>query len=403
MIKTSKSAIKAKKRFIQALFLLFWLVLITINITGCSSPSQGVPGGQAPAVVTVWYSLTGQAEQELLNQFSRINEERPEVIVKGVRIPQKEFVEQVWNYQAGGKGPDIIIADRPTLFALYEKGALSPVLAQDYDAYKSTDQVFSFYDNQIAAPWLVDVPLFYYRKDVDRQPILNINQLASQKLVLAAESFNTELFSPWWLAEGGSLAPAESPVLNTPANLTFTQKIQTLNTEQLLSVSANAKQQFSHAEVNYLIAWASDSLTFDQAKIPYASTINFGTGVKSRFLVSRCMGIANSSIKSTTAMEQPIRLVQEELLKVEAQAALHKATGLFPTRVAYYEDAEQMSLEAQMASALQNAVSYEGNSLQWQILALQDQAWRSILAGADAESALAAAQQKALEALRAAK
>jgi len=95
MIKTSKSATKAKKRFIQSLFLLFWLVLITINITGCSSPSQGVPGGQAPAVVTVWYSLTGQAEQELLNQFSRINEERPEVIVKGVRIPQKEFVEQV--------------------------------------------------------------------------------------------------------------------------------------------------------------------------------------------------------------------------------------------------------------------------------------------------------------------
>jgi len=386
----------------QVVSLLLWLVLMVANTAGCSAPSQGTPGGQAPAVVTVWYSLSGAAEQELLNQFNRINQERPEVIVKGVRIPQEEFVEQVWNYQAGGEGPDIVIADRPTLVALYEKGAISPVLAQNYNAYKSIERVFSFNNNQIAAPWLVDVPLFYYRTDGERQPIIDVNQLASQKLVLAAEAFNTALFSSWWLAEGGSLASENSPTLNSPANLNFTQKIQTLYSEGLLSVSANAKQQFIRAEVDYLIAWAGDSPAFNQAKIPYKSTLNLVTGAKGRFLVSRCLGIANSSIKSTPAMEQPIRLVQEELLKVETQAALHRASGLYPAHVAYYEDAEQAGPETQIASALQNAVSYEGNSLQWQVLAVQDQAWRNILVGADAESALATAQQKAREALRAA-
>jgi len=399
MMQTSKS--KHKSGYI--LFLLFWLVVTAVNITGCSTPSQGTPGGQAPAVVTVWYSLTGQAEQELLNQFNRINEERPEVIVKGVRIPQAEFVEQVWNYQAGGEGPDIVIADRTILGALYEKGALSPVLAQNYNAYKSMEKAFSFNNIQIAAPWLVDVPLYYYRTDTGQQPIRNIDQLASEKLVLAAESFNTALFSPWWLAEGGSLASGESPVLNSAANLSFAQKIQTLYSEQLLSVAANAKQKFRSGEVQYLIAWASDRPVFDQAKIPYENTLNFGTGIRGRLLISRCLGIANSSIKSTPAMEQAIRLVQEELLKVETQAALGKASGLFPTRAAYYDDVERTGLEAQIANALPNAVTYELNSLQWQVLAIQDQAWRNILAGADAESALTTAQQKALEVLRTAK
>lgn len=385
-----------KKRLAIYIICLF---LLLGGITGCEkAPKQGTPGGDAPAVVSVWYSLSGNEEQELLKQFKRINQEYPEVIVKGEKVPEAGFVDQVWNLQAGGEGPEIMITSRPIIFALYEKGTISPVLADKYPAYPSAKAVFTFNQQPFAAPWLTDVPLVYYRKDKVSQPPASLAELAEKKAPLAVKSFDTSLLSPWWKAEGGTLTLSDAPALNSPANAAFLNKLISLRSEGLLIFDNLAVERFAKGEINYLLSWASDSTALTQAGIDWGSiSLNTLLGSNGKALLDKTIGIANSSIKTVPAMEEAIRLVEEELLKAETQASLQKAGGKQPAGDTYYEGSKIESLNAQVALTLTNAWSLEGYYLDWKLLSLQDKGWQNIAGGAKIESELLSIQQRAQE------
>lgn len=133
--------------------ILICILLIISSLTGCiQGPAQGKPGGDAPAILSVWYSLEGNEEQELLSQLERISEDNNEFEVRGERIPEADFADYVWKIQAGGQGPDILIASRPLLSALYEKGGISPVLAEKSKALESVEKLFTLNSELYAAP-----------------------------------------------------------------------------------------------------------------------------------------------------------------------------------------------------------------------------------------------------------
>lgn len=381
------------KRLISFILCLF----IIGSMAGCKDPSQGTPGGEAPAVISVWYSMGGQNEQELLRQFDRINREHPEVIVKGEKVPEEKFMEQVWNYQAGGEGPEILITGRQILFSLYEKGAISPVLAENYHAYPSTKAVFTLNNQQIAAPWMVDIPLLYYRKDKVPEGPANLVSILDKKNPIAAKAFQPALFSPWWLAEGGSLSLNGLPTLDSQANLTFLNKILTLKSAGLLIFDNQGLEKFKKGEVGYFLSWASDRATLTQAGINWgSSSLVSQFGGAGKVFLDKSIGIANSSIKSIPTMEKAIRLVQEELLKEDTESFMEKAGGNLPASDLYYEGAQPGSFQAQAATTLKSAYELEGYMLDWKFLSLQDQAWKKVLEGTKPESALQAVQQSAL-------
>jgi len=374
------------------------LFLILGSMAGCSAPLQGEPGGEAPVVVSVWYSVEGKDEQELVKQLERINNEHPEIIVNGVKIPETKFVEQVWNYQAGGEGPDIIITKRPIIVALYEKGAVSPVLADNYDAYNSSKAVFTFNNQPFAAPWLIDVPLLYYRKDNVPEPPLSMQALVEKKVAIVAKSFSTAMFGPWWQADGGSFTLSGLPSLDAQANAVFLDKILYLKSQKQLIFDNQALEKFIGGEVNYLVSWASDSTALTKAGMNWGSvSLHSLLGPNGKVLLDKTIGIANSSIKTVPTMEISIRLVQEELLEVDTETSMHKAGGYMPASELYYERAPLGSLNAEVASTISNAWYLEGYMPDWKLLSLQDKAWGNIIGGSKVESELIQIQQSAQE------
>lgn len=384
-----------KKRLLINIISIF---LIIGSMTGCgNAATQGKPGGEAPAVISVWYSIGGKEEQELLKQFDRINKEHPEVVVKGEKISEAKFVDQVWNFQAGGEGPEIFITSRTIIFALYEKGAISPVLADKYSAYPSAKAGFTFNQQPFAAPWLLDVPLLYYRKDKVQEVPASLAVIMEKKAPIAVKSFNTNLLSPWWKAEGGSFTLAEVPSLDSQTNFAFLKKLLSLRSEGLL-IFDQASERFRQGEVNYLLSWASESVALTQAGVDWGSiSLNSLLGINGKVLLDKTIGIANSSIKTVPAMEESIRLVEEELLKVETEASMQKAGGKLPAGDIFYEGAQIGTLKAQVAVTLKNAWSLEGYLPDWKLLPLQDKAWQNIAGGAKIEGELAIIQQTALE------
>ena len=380
--------------------ILICILLIISTLSGCiQGPAQGRPGGDAPVFISVWYTLEGKEEQELLKQLERISVENNEVVVLGERIPEANFVDYVWKMQAGGQGPDILIASRPLIFALYEKGAISPVLAEGDRAFETAQELFTYNHELYAAPWLTDVPLLYYRKDKVNEPPRDLNEIWAKKAAIAITSLNTGLLSPWWKAEGGNFSLAGIPQLDSPTNLAFIEKILYLRSEGLLLFDNQALQRLASGEVSYAIAWASQRDVLEETEVEWdILSLETVLGKNGKALLDKTIGIANSSIKTIPARQSAILRVQEELLKTETQTAMFQAGNKIPVSQEYYETSHTYNNE--IAKTLNNAWAMAPDLIDWHYIAIQNSSWSNILAGASVESELNKAQQSALELLK---
>jgi len=386
-----------KKKAIR--FLLLILILLTAPLTACnSSPSAGEPGGEAPTIISVWYSLQGKEEQELLRQFELIGKNYHEVKVKGTKVSANELVDRVWNLQAGGQGPEIVIAERALIFALYEKGAISPVLAESSDIYPAPLAVFTFNQQPFALPFITDVPLLYYRTDRIKSPPKSLSEIL-QKDSVAVKSLETGLLSPWFKAEGGVFEKEGVPVLNSSANAAYINKILNLKSENKLITGDQALQAFITGETDYLISWASDSVSLDNAKVDWGCvSLSSLSGSNAGAILNNTVGIANSSIKTVPLMENAIRLVEEELLK--AGDLMHKTSGYLPTTWSWYENSQAGTWKAETALTLEKAQPLSGYALDWKLISFQDQAIKNIFSGSKVEDELSLVQKAALEMLK---
>jgi len=360
------------KKYVSITLACLFLILIT---TGCvEAPVQGKPGGEAPVVISVWYSLEGTNEQALLKQFERINQERSEVIIKADKVAESAFVDKIWKLQAGGEGPEIIITSRPTMYALYKKGAISPVLVEDDNTYSAAEAGFVFDHQSFAASWLGDVPLLYYRKDKILEPPSSLMELMEKKSAIGIKAMSATLLSPWWKAEGGMLSLKGIPAVDDQVNGAFVRKLQFLKSEGLLYSGDQAQEKFKSGEINYFLGWSSDRLTLEHDKVEWACmAMPALLGSNANVLLDQNVGIANTSIKTVPVLENAIRLVEEELLKVSTQADMQKAGGKVPLSKHYYEDAVSGSFEAQVAFTLEKAWILEGSAIDWTLIPLYEQ------------------------------
>ncbi|KUO62017.1 MAG: hypothetical protein APF84_05155 [Gracilibacter sp. BRH_c7a] len=380
--------------------ILMCILLIISTLTGCiQAPAQGDPGGDAQAVLSVWYSLNGKEEKELLSQLERISQENNEFEVRGERIPETDFVDYIWKIQAGGQGPDILISTRPILSALYEKGAVSPVLAERDKAFSSAEELFTFNHELYAAPWLTDVPLLFYRKDQVKTPPYDINEIWIKKASIAVPAPSTVFLSPWWKAEGGNLSMAGIPQLNSPANLAFLNRLIYLRDEGLLIFDNQAMTRLVKGEVNYAISWASQSHVLENSQIEWdCVSLETVFGNNGKALLDKTIGIANSSLKTTPARESAILIILEELLKTDTQIAMSQAGNRIPVSKEYFEGSP-ITIKTKIAKTISNSWVPSTNLLEWQFMNIQDSSWLNILAGSDTEIELEKAQQSALELL----
>lgn len=378
-------------------YLLCILIAVTA-LTACSKgPSPGEPGGDAPVIITVWYTLQGQQEQALLTQFERINKEYPEVLITGEKFSESGFVQRVYNYQAGGEGPEIMIAQRQILFSLYEKGMISPVLAETDAMYSSVKAVFYFNKQSFAAPWLTNTPILYYRKDKITVPPASIAEILEKKANIAASAISLDLLSPWWIAEGGTLSVNGVPALDSAANAAFFNKMLALKQQGRLLVDSQALAKFKKGEVDYLLAWGSDmaKLTAVGNNIGCLSLYSLFSD-KGQSVLSNTIGIANSSIKTIPETESAIRLVEEELLKSTSEETAFSAGGGLPANSGFYTSAQASTFHAETGLSLQNARYLEGSRYDWKYWDLLDEAWTNINSGANSASELSRIEQQAM-------
>lgn len=367
---------------------LILVVLLSTALAGCSgSPGLGKPGGEAPVVIAVWHSLQGGQEQQLQQELKRISQKRPEILIQTEYIPEAAFADQAWKYQAGGEGPEIFISSRSTLFALYEKGALAPVLAAPA-VFPAAQAVYTFNQQAYAVPWLIDAPMLYYRSDTVAAPA-SLNALWDRKAPLAISSFNLSLLNAWWRAEGGYLMQDGKPALNAPVNSAFIAKLQFLRADGLLVVDPAALDRFSSGEINYLLAPASAGRILDQRQIDWKCASLYSVlGAGGKTLFDNQIGIANSSIKTTPVTEQAVKIVEEELLSPETMTAMVQAGGRLPAAVPYYEGAAAPSLNYEANIALQNGWMFEGGLKEWKVFTLFYGAFPGIAGGSTLEQDL---------------
>ncbi|MFA6807867.1 MAG: extracellular solute-binding protein [Eubacteriales bacterium] len=384
---------KVKLRYVLVLMLIIFL------FAGCiQAPTQGQPGGEAPAIIAVWHTLQGEEEKELLKQIERINDEYPEVTVKAEYIAEDKFISTIWNVQAGGEGPEIFIARRQIIQALYEKGALAPVLADEKNTFSAARAIFYYNNKSYAASWLTDVPLFYYRSDRVSTPSATIDEVFGRKAVVGIPDTDTALLSPWWKSKGGALSESGVAVLDSTNNISFATLLAYLHSEGLLRIDKDCLNSFIKGDINYMISWASNSpiLTANNVKWSVISpVVMFGTGGNA--LLSNTLGIANSSIKTGSGTDETIRLVENELISLEVEAAMSKVDRRIPLNNLFYSNAQANSYLGQTAKTLENALVLKGSALDWNYLDLQNAAWRSIVAGGNISEEITAAQKKAIE------
>lgn len=373
-------------------------LIIISTLTGCKQEaSQGKPGGDAPVVVSVWYSLTDKEEEELLSQLERIENENPQILVRGEKIVKSDFADYVWKIQAGGQGPDIIIADITAVTALYEKGAVSPVLIQSTSGFASAERTFTFTNELYALPWLTDVPILYYRKDKVKELPDNLNDIFTEKQTVAVRSLSTNLLAPWWKAEGGSLSLSGIPQLNSQANKDFVERILYLIDQKLLIVDDKPLDKLTKGEASYVIAWASESHILDNRAVGFLSLEGL-LGRNARPLLDKTIGIANSSMITDPIKKDAVRLVEEELMTVEAQMALMSAGKRVPANKEPYQQT-QSSFNNELLKSIDNSWILPGNHPDRKYINIQDTAWNNIFGGAEVESELEEAQQSALKSI----
>lgn len=375
------------------------LLILALGLLGCGKdPVQGLPGGAAPAVIELWHSLQGSEAEALGKQAQRIMTGHPEVIVRLEYVPEDKLAKQAYQAQAGGEGPEIFLTSGETLTALFNQGALSPVLGST-DSFPGIVSRFHHGEKDYAQPVVTDIPLLYYRTDL-AQPPANLAGFLTTKGVLAIPTLDTRTLAPWWSSQAGRLTNNGQPTLDDPANLIFLQQLQAWKDAKLLVVDPNAWLQFVNGQAAYTISWAGQAKGLAQT-IPWGSALlTQFTGGQGQILTGRTIGIANSSIKSSEALNSMIRLVEEELLTPDAQWALGQAGNRFPASSSFYKRTEaQSGVLQQVGQGLEKAWPLKGASPEWKLIPLQDQAWQKAWSGIAPESVLAAAQAEAVKAL----
>ncbi len=379
--------------------LLGVLLILALGLIGCGKdPVQGLPGGAAPAVVELWHSLQGSEAEALGKQAQRIMTGHPEVIVRLEYVPEDKLAKQAYQAQAGGEGPEIFLTSGEALVTLFNQGVLSPVLGST-DSFPGIVSQFHHGEKDYAQPVVTDIPLLYYRTDL-AQPPANLAGFLTTKGVLALPTLDTRTLAPWWNSQAGRLTNNGQPTLDDSANLIFLQQLLAWKDAKLLAVDANAWLQFVNGQAAYTIAWAGQAKGLAQT-IPWGSALlTQFTGGQGQILTGRTLGIANSSIKSSEALNPMIRLVEEELLTPDAQWALGQAGNRFPASSSFYKRTEaQSGVLQQVGQGLEKAWPLKGASPEWKLIPLQDQAWQKAWSGIAPESALAAAQAEAVKVL----
>jgi multiple sugar transport system substrate-binding protein len=382
-----------KKRYLLIISLLFFL-----SISGCQKIiPKGEGGGEAPAVVTIWHTLTGAEAEALQVQLQDLSKTKPEVLVKQVYVPEENFVNRAYQAEAGGEGPEIFIAPKDILLQLYAQGALAPVVEVASEAFPATVAQFCFSDNWYAQPWLTDVPLLYFRKDKVPTPV-DLNSFLSTKGRLVLPQINTLLLSTWWNGQGGQLAADGKPMLNYPANLSFLQQLISWQTSDALQVSPDALDQFAGGQASYTIGWASQAQVLTQLNIPWESLpMSDLLGGKGQALPGPTLGIANSTTKTIEPLNSAIQIVEQALLDPQVEGAVAQAGHRFPANSLYYSSPDkQQGIEVQVNQVLSQAWPIKGSALEWKLFSLQDTAWQKAFAGMLPLEALDKAQNEAV-------
>lgn len=374
--------------------LLILIVIFLISVPlGCGNSDRGEE--TAPAVISVWYSLSGAQADELLKQCSQIMSAHPDLVIKADYLAESEFVEKTWQLQAGGEGPEIFVTSGSIMDQLFSKGALSPVLAQSDHLFQPAKVRYSSHEQPYALPLLTDVPLLFYRTDLVEAPV-NLNDLLARRTAIYAEKLNISLLSGWWKAEGGGFVSGQNPMINTANNLAFLNHISTLRAEGIVKEDPQAVEKFMKGEENYLLAWGStvQTLTANQVSwgcVSFASLL----GDNAKAVTGRSVCLANSSTKSAAGLHSKIQLVEEELLKPQVAEALSIPAKLLPANDQYYAGQQNQFIKNEVAKALTTAWGIEVSSLELKMLPILENAFQdSIFGGGSAETALEQAQQQ---------
>jgi multiple sugar transport system substrate-binding protein len=367
-----------KKRYLLIISLLFFLL-----IYGCQNAlPKGEGGGEAPAVVTVWHTLTGAEAEALQGQLQDLSKTKPEVLVKPVYVSEENFVNRAYQAEAGGEGPEIFLAPKDLLLQLYAQGSLAPVAEDASDAFPATVAQFRFNGNLYAQPWLTDVPLLYFRKDKVPVPV-DLSSILITKGRFVLPEINTVLLSTWWNGQGGQLAADGKPTLNSPANLSFLQQLISWRTANALQVSPDALDRFAGGQASYTIGWASQAQALTQSNIPWGSLpMSDLLGGKGQALLGPTLGIANSTTKTIEPLDSAIKIVEQALLDPQIEGVVAQVGHRFPANSLYYSSADkQQGIEAQVNQVLSKAWPLEGSALEWKLFSLQDAAWQKAFAG----------------------
>lgn len=374
------------------------LILFGGFSTGCGRVPQGVPGGDAPAVIEIWHTLQGAEADNLDKQVQSIMNQHPEVLLRTKSIPEDQLAGLTYQAEAGGEGPEILIASQETITNLYTKGALAPVAAE-VDAFPGLVSPYHYGDKIYAQPWLTDIPLLYYRTDAV-QPPASLTDWINAKGVTAIPSLNSRTLGPWWTGQGGKLTSGGSPSLDDPANLLFLQQLQSWRDAKFLLVDPNAQNLFIGKQAVYLIGMASQAPALTQANIPWGSIpLTNLTAGQGQGLAGTTIGIANSSIKTTAALQSSIKTVEEALLKADVEGTFAQSGTRFPASAAYYKISDgQKGVAPQVSQSLNKLWPLTGNALEWKLLPLQDAAWQSAWGGTAPQDALTQAQTEAAKA-----
>lgn len=368
--------------------------MLLILTTSClRAPQQGEPGGEAPAVVSIWHTLQGPEAAALQTQADGITKSNPAVVIRLRYVPEKNFASLAFQAEAGGEGPELFLAPREVLWQLYAEGAISPVVQYSSDAYPGVLAQFRFGGKLFAQPLLTDVPLLFYRTDINGLVPTSLGDLSKGQLVLPV--LNTQVFSAWWTAQGGKVTLQGKPQLSAPENFAFLQQLLAWRDGGALKVDSNAFNLLATGSARFTIAYASQAATLTQLKIPWNSlALNSLTGGQGQVLLGPTLGLANSSVKVVEAMVQPVRLVEEALLASGVEGALAQSGGRFPVSSSYYQKPEaQQGMALQVGQSLAKAWPLEGKALDWRLLPILDTAWQNAYAGAqNPADALATAQ-----------
>lgn len=377
------------------IYIMGSLLLLVLTAGGCmQAPRQGEPGGEAPGVITVWYSLSGPEASALETAMAGQLKSHPEVVVKMKYVAEENFASLAYQAEAGGQGPQIFLTSRAVLYQMHKQGSLAPVAETESKTFPAALAPFRFNGTAYAQPWLTNIPVLYYRKDVVQAPPATLAELLSSGAALTTP--NTETLSSLWLAQGGGLWNGSAPVLNQAANLTFVQQFAAWIQNGQLRVDPNAAALFSGGQVNYLIGPTGWSVSLTKQGVSWGSVPLTGlVSPEKRELLGETMGVANSTVKSQDAMISSIQLVERLLLSTDVEGAVAKAGGRLPDNPDFYGTKDGTSLSS-LSQALTDGWVLEGNAPEWLLIPLQDEAWTNTISGTvAADQALNDAQSKA--------